>query len=60
MEAMHVATANHALDHAVELHKGLTTLRPDVVQSLLEACTSVKVKRLFLWASEPTRGTGLL
>lgn len=52
MEAMHLATTNHALDHAVELHKGLTTLRPDVVQSLLEACTSVKVKRLFLWASE--------
>jgi hypothetical protein len=52
MEVMHLATTNHALDHAVELHKGLTTLRPDVVQDLLEACSSVKVKRLFLWASE--------
>jgi len=52
MEVMPFATTNHALDHALELHKGLTTLRPDVVQKLLEACTSVKVKRLFLWASE--------
>lgn len=52
MEVMYLATTNHALDHALELHKGLTTLRPDVLQELLEACTSVKVKRLFLWASE--------
>jgi hypothetical protein len=52
MEVMDSATTNHALDHALELHKGLTTLRPDVVQALLLACTSVKVKRLFLWASE--------
>ena len=52
MEVMHLSTTNHALDHVLELHKGLTTLRPDVVQALLEACTSVKVRRLFLWASE--------
>jgi hypothetical protein len=52
LEVMHLATANHALDHALELHDGLTTLRPDVIQKLLEACRSVKVKRFFLWASE--------
>ncbi len=52
LEVMHLATTDHALDHAIELHKGLTTLRPKVVQTLLEACRSVKVKRMFLWASE--------
>lgn len=30
----------------------LTTLRADVVQSLLEGCTSYKVKRLFLYMAE--------
>ena len=31
---------------------GLTTLRPSVVQELLETCTSAKVKRFFLWSAE--------
>jgi len=52
LEVMHAATTNHAIDHALELCEGLTTLRPDLVTALLEACRSVKVKRLFLWASE--------
>jgi hypothetical protein len=30
----------------------LVTLRPDTVQGLLEACHSVKVKRLFLYMAE--------
>jgi len=30
----------------------LATLRPEVVQPLLEACGSVKVKRLFLYLAE--------
>ena len=32
--------------------EGLTTLRPTLVQTLLEACTSQKVKRLFLYMAE--------
>ena len=32
--------------------EGLTTLRPKLVQTLLEACTSQKVKRLFLYMAE--------
>lgn len=32
--------------------EGATTLRPDVVQSLLFDCKNIKVKRLFLWFSE--------
>lgn len=30
----------------------LTTLRPTLVQQLLENCTSVKVKRLFLYMAD--------
>lgn len=52
LEVMHLATTNHAMDHAVELCEGLTTLRPDLVQHLLESCRSAKVKRFFLWAAE--------
>jgi hypothetical protein len=52
LEALHLATTNEAIVHAVDLMSGLSTLRPQVLQSLLEACRSVKVKRLFLWAAE--------
>jgi hypothetical protein len=52
LEVMHLATSNAAVEHALELCEGLTTLRPAVVQKLLEACCSVKTKRFFLWASE--------
>jgi len=29
--------------------EGLTTLRPSLLQQLLEACSSIKVKRVFLY-----------
>lgn len=32
--------------------EGLTTLRPQLVQALLETCTSIQVKRLFLYMAE--------
>ena len=32
--------------------EGLRTLRPQLMQSLLEVCTSIKVKRLFLFMAE--------
>lgn len=38
-----------SLTHAAELFDGLSALRPSLVQRLLEACTSIKVKRLFLF-----------
>ena len=34
--------------------EGLNNLRPKQVLQLLEACTSVKVKRLFLYMAEKT------
>ncbi len=39
-------------EHANLIFEGLGTLRADVVQSLLEHCSSVKVKRLFLHLAE--------
>ena len=39
-------------DEASYIMEGLTTLRPGVLQSLLECCRSIKVKRLFLYLAE--------
>ena len=39
-------------EHANLVFEGLGTLRPDVLQSLLKHCSSVKVKRLFLHLAE--------
>jgi hypothetical protein len=39
-------------EHANLVFEGLGTLRAEVIQSLLEQCTSVKVKRLFLHLAE--------
>lgn len=52
LEVLHLAITNDAIDHAVDLMSGLSTLRPQILQNLLETCRSVKVKRLFLWAAE--------
>lgn len=38
-----------SLEHADQLIQGMTLLSPRTLQKLLEACTNVKVKRLFLW-----------
>ncbi len=51
MEQFRLARTNDAIEHALELMAGLTTLRPSVVQALLVSCRSIKVKRLFLWAA---------
>jgi len=52
LEVLHLATTNEAIEHAVQLMDGLSTLRPRVMQELLEVCRSIKVKRLFLWMAE--------
>ena len=44
---------NHAdFEEARQLMEGLATLRPEMVQSILLACSSVKAKRLFLALAE--------
>ncbi|MCK5342511.1 MAG: type IV toxin-antitoxin system AbiEi family antitoxin domain-containing protein, partial [Candidatus Heimdallarchaeota archaeon] len=37
---------------AAELMESLTTLRPNIVNELLQACSHVAVKRLFLFLAE--------
>ena len=52
MECLYLAPKTQPLLEAYELVEGLNNLRPATVQKLLEACTSVKVKRLFLYMAE--------
>lgn len=52
LENIYLAADNASLIHAHYLMEGLSTLRPAVVQELLEACRSVRVKRYFLWSAE--------
>lgn len=52
LEELHLVRSNSALDHALLLMEGLSTLRPGILQQLLEKCTSVKAKRLLLWSGE--------
>ncbi len=51
MESIYLAADNASLIHSHHLMEGLSTLRPAVVQELLEACWSVRVKRYFLWSA---------
>lgn len=41
-----------SFDEAHYIMEGLTTLRPNVLQTLLEGCRSIKVKRLFLYLAD--------
>ena len=52
MECLYLAPDKQDLMECYELLESLTNLRPQQVQALLEACTSVKVKRLFLFLAE--------
>ncbi len=62
MEALKISTPERAclemldqvpdsisFEHADQLIQGMTTLSPRALQQLLEMCTNIKVKRLFLW-----------
>ncbi len=57
MEQMRLAQHNEQVEHVYLLMEGLGTLRPSVVQALLESCRSVRVKRLFLWSAEVFKHT---
>lgn len=52
MECLVLAPNSFDLLEAYEIMEGLVSLRPKNVQSLLEHCKSVKVKRLFLFFAE--------
>ena len=52
LECLNLPDASSSLLDIYYIMEGLTTLRPKLVQALLEACTSQKVKRLFLYMAE--------
>jgi len=53
MEVLYeVGDDEHAFIHAFELFEGLTSMRPKVVNTLLQHCKSIKVKRLFLFMAD--------
>jgi Transcriptional regulator, AbiEi antitoxin, Type IV TA system/Transcriptional regulator, AbiEi antitoxin N-terminal domain len=55
MEMLYLVPKEQSVDEADKIMEGLTTLRPNLVQSLLENCNSVKVKRLFLYLGEKNK-----
>ena len=52
LEMLYYIPSQQGFDEAMRIMEGLLTLRPQLVQRLLENCRSVKVKRLFLYMSE--------
>lgn len=51
-EMMYLVPKRQSYEEALQVMESLTSLRPQVVQRLLECCTSVKTKRLFMHAAE--------
>lgn len=52
LETLHLAPQAIDLSETAHLIEGQMTLRPKLMQELLEACESIKVKRLFLYLAE--------
>ena len=52
MEMIYLIPSEQSFNEAVLIMEGLTTLRPKIVQQLLESCESYKVKRIFMWMAE--------
>lgn len=52
LECLYLAPEKIDLVECYQIMEGLTTLRPKLLQELLEKCTSVKVTRLFLYLAE--------
>ena len=52
LECLYLAPKHQEFFECYELMEGLNNLRPKSVQELLENCSSIKVKRLFLYMAE--------
>ena len=52
LEALHLAPKAVDLMEVFDVVEGLRTLRPKLMQELLEACRSIKVRRLFLFMAD--------
>ncbi len=49
MEMLYLIPNVQSFDETTKIMEGLATLKPQLVQNLLEECKSIKVKRLFLY-----------
>lgn len=54
LELLHLTPNSESYEESKLLMEGMTTLRPLLVQKLLESCRSIKVKRLFMFLAEIT------
>jgi hypothetical protein len=52
LECLHLAPDELDLMECFQVMEGLTNLRPQLVQELLQKCSSIKAKRLFLYMAE--------
>jgi Transcriptional regulator, AbiEi antitoxin, Type IV TA system len=52
LEMLYLVPHSQSIEEAWLLMEGLVALRPRLVQSLLVACNSIKVRRLFLYLAE--------
>lgn len=52
LETLHLTPAEFDPVEVAQIIEGMTSMRPKVMQDLLEACSSIKVKRLFLYFAE--------
>ena len=59
LEYLNQVPERHSFEEAKEIMENLITLRPKLVQTLLEHCASVKAKRLFLAFAEKANHPGL-
>ncbi len=55
LECLYLVPENQPLVECYELMESLNNLQPTKVQALLESCTSIKVKRLFLYLAEKAK-----
>lgn len=51
-EMMYLVPMRQSYDEALQVMESLTSLRPQIVQGLLENCTSIKTKRVFMHTAE--------
>jgi hypothetical protein len=52
LECLYLAPRRFDLLECYQLLESLRTLRPDIMQTLLENCSSIRVKRLFLYMAQ--------
>lgn len=52
LEMLYLTPSVHTLQETYQVMELLGTVKPAVIQNLLENCTSIKVKRLFLYMAE--------